>query len=148
MLAAYFVLSTRQACQTGYAAIKCSHSPNYASVTRRNHSPERVVNTKLLSAMPHARPTQTPYTKFIGPMLLHFGVWVLLTSTATQIRHFPIQNWLKIMSRRSSVVVLPTISPIAFTAIRKSSATNSSVAPCRNASSVRAVAARARFNAS
>jgi hypothetical protein len=34
--------------------------------------------------MPHARPMQDPaYTKFIGPMLLFFGVWVLLTSAAT-----------------------------------------------------------------
>ena len=36
------------------------------------------------------------------------------------------QNWLKMESSKSSVVVLPTISPTALTAMRKSSATSSS----------------------
>ena len=38
------------------------------------------------------------------------------------------QNWLKMESSKSSVAVLPTISPTALTAMRKSSATSSSVA--------------------
>ena len=42
--------------------------------------------------------------------------------------YFPMQNWLKIESSKSSVAVLPTISPTALTAMRKSSATSSSVA--------------------
>ena len=62
--------------------------------------------------------------------------------------YFPMQNWLKIESSKSSVAVLPTISPTALTAIRKSSATSSSVASARNASSVCNVAARARPSAS
>jgi hypothetical protein len=44
------------------------------------------------------------------------------------------ENWLKITSSKSSVVVLPTISPTALTSIRQSAAANSSVAPARNAS--------------
>src|SRR6202000_788140 len=39
--------------------------------------------------------------------------------------HFPIQNWLKMESRRSSVVVLPTISPTALVAMRRSIAASS-----------------------
>ena len=62
--------------------------------------------------------------------------------------YFPIQNCLKIESSRSSVAVLPTISPTALTAIRKSIATNSSVAFACIASSVCRVAARERFSAS
>ena len=41
--------------------------------------------------------------------------------------YFPMQNWLKIRSSRSSVVVWPTISPTALTAMRRSSATSSRV---------------------
>jgi hypothetical protein len=41
--------------------------------------------------------------------------------------YFPMQKWLKIVSSRSSVVVWPTISPTAFTAMRRSRATSSSV---------------------
>ena len=37
------------------------------------------------------------------------------------------QNWLKIESSKSSVVVLPTISPTALTAMRRSTAASSSV---------------------
>ena len=62
--------------------------------------------------------------------------------------YFPIQNWLKIMSSKSSVAVLPTTSPTALTAMRKSMATNSSVKSLRKASSVRSIASRARRNAS
>lgn len=51
--------------------------------------------------------------------------------------YFPMQNWLKIESSKSSVAVLPTISPTAFTAMRKSIATSSSVASARNASAAR-----------
>src|SRR5256885_1658119 len=58
------------------------------------------------------------------------------------------QNWLKMESSKSSVAVLPTISPTAFTAIRRSNATSSSVKSLRNASMVRSVASRARLNAS
>ncbi len=39
--------------------------------------------------------------------------------------YFPMQNWLKIMSSKSSVVVLPTISPTALTAMWSSKATSS-----------------------
>lgn len=62
--------------------------------------------------------------------------------------YFPMQNWLKMESSKSSVAVLPTISPIALTAMRKSNATSSSVRSPRNASIVLCVAARARFSAS
>ena len=62
--------------------------------------------------------------------------------------YFPMQNWLKIMSSRSSVVVWPTISPTALTAMRSSPAASSRVSPARNTSSVRCVAARARVRAS
>lgn len=62
--------------------------------------------------------------------------------------HLPMQNWLKIESSKSSVAVLPTISPTASTAIRRSIATSSSVTSACNASSVRRAAARARFSAS
>ena len=51
--------------------------------------------------------------------------------------HLPMQNWLKMESSKSSVVVLPTISPTALAAMRKSIATSSSVASPRSASSVR-----------
>ena len=51
------------------------------------------------------------------------------------------QNWLKMESSKSSVAVLPTISPTALTAMRKSNATSSSVAFSRSASIVRRVAA-------
>ena len=50
------------------------------------------------------------------------------------------QNWLKMESSKSSVVVLPTISPTALTAMRKSSATNSSDASARRASRAEQVA--------
>jgi hypothetical protein len=62
--------------------------------------------------------------------------------------YLPIQNWLKMESSKSSVAVLPTISPTALTAIRKSSAASSKVTSPRNASIVRRTAARARFSAS
>ena len=39
--------------------------------------------------------------------------------------HFPMQNWLKMESSRSSVAVFPTISPTALTAIRSSLAASS-----------------------
>src|SRR6266568_5091575 len=58
------------------------------------------------------------------------------------------QNWLKIRSSKSSVVVLPTISPTALTAMRRSMAANSRVWPARKASTVCSVAARARSRAS
>jgi hypothetical protein len=45
------------------------------------------------------------------------------------------QNWLKMESSKSSVAVLPTISPTALAAMRKSIAAKSSVAS-RSASSV------------
>ncbi|MDB6018149.1 MAG: hypothetical protein JWR19_2638 [Pedosphaera sp.] len=69
-------------------------------------------------------------------------------ASLTSTHHFPMQNWLKIESSKSSVLVFPTISPTAFTAIRKSIATNSSILFDCNASTVRCVAMRARFNAS
>ncbi len=47
------------------------------------------------------------------------------------VSHFPMQNVLKMESSKSSVVVLPTISPTALAAIRKSIATSSSVASAR-----------------
>ncbi len=62
--------------------------------------------------------------------------------------YFPMQNWLKIESSKSSVAVWPTTSPTAFTATCKSTATRSSVRFVRNASSVSAVASRARRSAS
>jgi hypothetical protein len=43
----------------------------------------------------------------------------------SQKRYLPRQNWLKIESSKSSVVVLPTISPTACAARRRSSATSS-----------------------
>lgn len=63
-------------------------------------------------------------------------------------RHFPRQNWLKMESSKSSVVVLPTISPTAATAMRRSAATSSNVKSSRNACAVRSTAARARASAS
>ena len=69
-------------------------------------------------------------------------------TTSQDMVYFPIQNVLKMESSRSSVEVLPTISPTALTAIRKSIATSSSVALVRNASLASRVAVRARFNAS
>jgi hypothetical protein len=47
--------------------------------------------------------------------------------------YFPIQNWWKIESSRSSVAVWPTISPTAWTAVRRSTATKSSGTPLRSA---------------
>ena len=49
------------------------------------------------------------------------------TNTNLHRGYFPMQNWLKIESRISSVVVFPTISPMAFVAILRSIAANSSV---------------------
>ena len=43
--------------------------------------------------------------------------------------HFPMQNWLKTLSSRSSVEVLPTISPTALTAMRRSMAASSNSRP-------------------
>jgi hypothetical protein len=62
--------------------------------------------------------------------------------------HFPMQNWLKIRSSKSSVVVLPTISPMALTLIRNSVAVNSSGWPDRSVSAERRAEARARLSAS
>ena len=42
-------------------------------------------------------------------------------------RHFPMQNWLKMESSKSSVVVFPTTSPMALVAMRSSMAATSSV---------------------
>ncbi len=63
-------------------------------------------------------------------------------------RHLPMQNWLKMESRRSSVEVLPTISPTAPTATRRSAATSSKVRPPARASVARIVAVRVRWSAS
>jgi hypothetical protein len=60
--------------------------------------------------------------------------------------YFPIQNWLKMESSKSSVVVLPTISPTALTAMRSSPAASSNVSPARNTSSVRMLYRRARLS--
>ena len=53
---------------------------------------------------------------------------------AYQKAHFPMQKAPKMASSKSSVVVFPTISPTALAAIRKSTATSSSVASPRSAS--------------
>ena len=62
--------------------------------------------------------------------------------------HFPKQNWLKIESSKSSVVVLPTISPTALTAMRSSAAASSRVSSAFSTPTVRCVASRARPSAS
>src|SRR6185369_8058692 len=68
-------------------------------------------------------------------------------ATSTDI-YFPMQNWLKITSSRSSVAVLPTTSPTAFTATRRSSATSSRLASALSASADPNAAVRARLRAS
>ncbi len=72
----------------------------------------------------------------------------LFHPTASTKRHFPMQNWLKMASSKSSVVVLPTISPTALAAMRRSKAASSNPRPSRNAVTVRSMPARARCNAS
>ena len=62
--------------------------------------------------------------------------------------YLPMQNWLKMESSRSSVVVLPTISPTALAAMRNSSAASSRVRLAARAATVRSVASRARRRAS
>src|SRR5947208_13499547 len=70
------------------------------------------------------------------------------TYSALQQDYLPMQNCEKIESSKSSVEVLPTISPIAFTAIRNSIAMTSSVWSLRKPSIAATVALRARFKAS
>src|SRR5579864_3860555 len=62
--------------------------------------------------------------------------------------HLPMQNWLKIVSSKSSVVVLPTISPTALVAMRRSSAASSRPSSSRKAPVARSMAPRARCKAS
>ena len=83
----------------------------------------------------------------------HFAYFARLSRFSTawirfRVFHFPMQNWLKIESSKSSVEVFPTISPTAFAAIRKSIATSSNVSPLAKASVARLVAVRARASAS
>ena len=54
------------------------------------------------------------------------------TSVADFCCYLPMQNWLKMASSRSSVVVLPTISPTALAAMRRSNAASSNPRPSRN----------------
>lgn len=50
------------------------------------------------------------------------GEFAETTFLRLALSHLPMQNWLKITSSRSSVAVLPTISPTTFTATRRSAA--------------------------